>query len=310
MIAAALLLALCIDWVVGWPDALYRRIGHPVTWMGAGIDLCDRWLNREGAPMRVLRGAVAVVLVVGISAGIAAGVAAFVPDGVAGTLILAVLAWPFIAARSLKEHVEAVQTPLGDGDLATARSAVAMIVGRDVDALDASGVARASLESLAENTSDGVVAPLFWGVLLGMPGLVGYKAVNTLDSMIGHRTARHDAFGRVAARLDDLVNLIPARLTALIFAILSARPRQVLHIVWRDAGLHRSPNAGWPEATLAAGLGVRLSGPRAYGATQVEEPWVNPDGRDPTAQDIRLGLGHYQRLLIVLAAGLALLALI
>ena len=312
MIATALVLALCIDWALGWPDTLYRRIGHPVTWMGAGIDLCDRWLNRNGAATRarVGAGAVTVLVVIGISAGLAHIVVALLPGGIAGTVILAVLAWPFLAARSLGDHVGDVHHPLALGDLEAARAAVAKIVGRDVAALDDAGIARASLESLAENTSDGVVAPLVWGAVLGLPGLVGYKAVNTLDSMIGHRTEHHAAFGYVAARLDDLVNLIPARLTAAIYAILSARPRDTLRIVWRDAGLHRSPNAGWPEAALAAALGIRLSGPRVYGETRVEEPWVNAAGRDPGADEVALGLAHYRRLLVVLAAGLALLALI
>ncbi|MCB1376708.1 MAG: cobalamin biosynthesis protein, partial [Rhodobacteraceae bacterium] len=164
---------------------------------------------------------------------------------------------------------------LAENDLVQARQEVAKIVGRKTNALDMQGVSRAALESLAENASDGVVAPLFWGVLFGLPGIAGYKAINTLDSMIGHRTPRHAEFGRVAARLDDLANWLPARLTAGLFALACGRPGQVARILAADARRHRSPNAGWPEAAMAGAVGVRLSGPRIYGAVVAEEPWLN-----------------------------------
>ena len=249
----------------------------------------------------------------GIAGGVGVGMFALgkvLPGGWVGAVVTGVLAWPFLAARSLQTHVAAVEAPLQAGDLAGARDAVAMIVGRDVTALDEAGVARAALESLAENTSDGVVAPLVWGLILGLPGLAAYKAINTLDSMIGHRTARHEAFGWAAARLDDLVNLIPARLTAALYALASGSPIASLRTAVRDAGLHRSPNAGWPEAALAGGLGIRLSGPRVYQDRTAEEPWVNAGGRDPGATEIAVALGVYRRLLAGLALALALLALI
>lgn len=225
-------------------------------------------------------------------------------------LILGVAGWPLIAARSLHEHVKAIAIPLAAGDLAAARIEVSKIVGRDPYLLDAAGVSRAAIESLAENTSDGIVAPLFWGALLGLPGLAAYKAINTLDSMIGHRTERFAAFGWASARLDDLVNLVPARLTALLFALASSRPVAALATTWRDAGNHRSPNAGWPEAAMAGALGVRLSGPRAYEGSVSHEPWVNAGKRDPTAADILAGLALYRRTILLLAAGLGILALV
>jgi adenosylcobinamide-phosphate synthase len=166
------------------------------------------------------------------------------------------------------------------------------------------------MESLAENTSDGIVAPLFWGAVLGLPGIAGYKAINTLDSMIGHRTPRFQAFGWASARIDDLVNLIPARLTGLVFALVSSAPRRALSVMGRDAGLHRSPNAGWPEAAMAAGLGVRLSGPRVYDGHVADEPWVNAGTPDPTAGDLQRGLALYLRAMFVLAAALLVLALV
>jgi adenosylcobinamide-phosphate synthase len=176
--------------------------------------------------------------------------------------------------------------------------------------LDAAGVARASLESLAENTSDGIVAPVFWGLVAGLPGIVAYKAINTLDSMIGHRNERYADFGRAAARLDDLVNLIPARITALLFALVSGRPASVLGVVRRDARHHRSPNAGWPEAAMAATLEVRLSGPRVYEDRIAEEPWLNAEAPDPTAAALASGLVLYRNAMFVMVAILLGLALI
>jgi adenosylcobinamide-phosphate synthase len=203
-----------------------------------------------------------------------------------------------------------VVSPLQANNLAKAQYAVSMIVGRNTAVLDEAGVARAAMESLAENTSDGIVAPLFWGAIFGLPGIVGYKAINTLDSMIGHMTPRFQAFGWASARIDDLVNLIPARLTGVLFALTSARPKTALKVMWRDAGLHRSPNAGWPEAAMAAGLNVRLSGPRVYHGHMADEPWVNGESPDPTAQDLQRGLALYGRVMALLAFGLAILALI
>jgi adenosylcobinamide-phosphate synthase len=166
-----------------------------------------------------------------------------------------------------------------------------MIVGRDPMTLDSAGVARAGLESLGESASDGVVAPVFWGLVFGLPGIAAYKAINTMDSMIGHLSPRHRAFGWAAARLDDVVNLIPARLTAFLFVIAAGRTwRRALAVTWADAGHHRSPNAGWPEAALAGALGIRLSGPRVYDGEVTLEPWVNATGRDPSAIEMQQGL--------------------
>ena len=230
------------------------------------------------------------------------------PQGWAGLLIAGILAWPFIAFRSLADHVRAVARPLAAADLADAQQAVAMIVGRDPERLDEAGVARAALESLAENASDGIVAPIFWGAIFGLPEIVGYKAINTLNSMIGHRTRRHEAFGWAAARIDDVANIIPARLTGLLFAVISGRLRTSVALMLRDAKLHRSPNAGWPEAAMAAALGVRLSGPRVYTDRVADEPWVNAGAPDPTPADLLRGLALYRRAMIALAALLGLLA--
>ena len=223
-------------------------------------------------------------------------------------ILSGLLAWPLLAVRSMHDHVAAVARPLAAGDLVAARAAVAMIVGRDPAGLDAAGMVRAAVESLAENTSDGIVAPVFCGVLFGLPGIAAYKAINTLDSMIGHRTPRHEAFGWASARIDDLANFIPARLTGLVFVAVSTRPRAAVAIMLRDARHHRSPNAGWPEAAMAGALGVRLSGPRVYAGRIAAEPWVNEGAPDPSPADLNRALALYIRSMLVLAVTLAILA--
>lgn len=302
---AAMCIALLIDAVFGWPDAIYRRIGHPVTWLGALIHTLERNLNVDGTNRR-LRGVIAFGVTVGAACLPAIVVSLLVPSGWIGTLITGVLAWPLVAARSMYTHVRAVERPLRAADLPAARHAVSMIVGRDPSRLDSAGVARAGLESLAENTSDGIIAPLFWGAVLGLPGIAAYKAINTLDSMIGHMTPRFQDFGWFSARTDDWVNLPASRLTGLLFALTSGAPRRALQVMLRDAHAHRSPNAGWPEAALAGALNIRLSGPRVYHDHIADEPWLNGDAPDPTPQDVARGLRLYLRAVGLMAALLAL----
>lgn len=306
--AAMMLVALALDLALGWPKSIYDRIGHPVTWLGALITAQERRWN-TGRPLRRARGAGVAALVIGVAALIGLALQLALPANGWGIALGGVLAWPLVAMRSMHDHVAAVLHPLQSGDLPAARHAVSMIVGRDPSQLDTAGVTRAALESLAENTSDGIVAPLFWGAVLGLPGIAAYKAINTLDSMIGHKTARYLEFGWASARIDDLANLIPARLTGLVFALVSGRAGASLHCMWRDARHHRSPNAGWPEAAMAGALAVRLSGPRAYGAQVTQEPWVNAGATDPTPTDLRRGLALYARAIAVLALGLGSLTL-
>jgi len=307
-LAAMMLVAMAIDAVIGWPLVLHARIGHPVTWIGALIGWADRCWNRPGTRRR-WRGAAVALSVIALAALAGAALQAVLPEDWMGVVIGGVLAWPLVALRSMHDHVAEVARPLAAGDLGGARDAVAMIVGRDPARLDGAGVARAALESLAENTSDGITAPLFWGVVAGLPGIAAYKAINTLDSMIGHRTPRHEAFGWAAARIDDIANLLPARLTGLIFALVSGRPRAALACMGRDARHHRSPNAGWPEAAMAGALGRRLSGPRIYGERVAEEPWVNGAAPDPGPGDLGRGLALYRRAMWALAALIGALAL-
>jgi adenosylcobinamide-phosphate synthase len=306
----AMLIALLIDAALGWPDAIYCRIGHPVTWIGALITRLDKSLNIIGTNHR-MRGVLAFAITV--FAAVLGPVILWlvIPQGWVGAILTGVLAWPLVAARSMYSHVRAVDLPLTEGDLDKARFAVSMIVGRDPSQLDQAGVARASLESLAENSSDGIIAPLFWGAVLGLPGIAAYKAINTLDSMIGHKTERFQDFGWFSARTDDWVNLPASRLTGLLFALSSNAPRRALRVMWRDAAAHRSPNAGWPESALAGALNIRLSGPRIYHDHIAQEPWLNEEAPDPTPADLSRGLSLYLRAMglmgLLLAAGAALL---
>ncbi|AWB19794.1 cobalamin biosynthesis protein CobD [Methylobacterium currus] len=316
-----LVLALAVEAVLGYPDRLYRLAGHPVTWIGALIAVLDRGLNREAdSPARRRTAGILALLLVLAATGLAAfslalacGEFGLLP----GMVLCAVLAASLPAQRSLHDHVAQVAKDLDRDGLPGGRNAVAMIVGRNPETLDEAALCRAAIESLAENFSDGIVAPAFWLGAGGLPGGALYKAINTADSMIGHRTPRHEAFGWAAARLDDLVNLPASRLTAgLIIAAAAlspgASPREALAAVRRDAGRHRSPNAGWPEAAMAGALGLRLAGPRVYGTTRVEDAWMGSGRADANAADIRRALVLYRRacgLLWGLAAALACLAL-
>ncbi|MEM1051103.1 MAG: adenosylcobinamide-phosphate synthase CbiB [Pseudomonadota bacterium] len=301
-----ILAALTIEAAMGWPDWLDRRIGHPVRWFGWLVTKLERATNRVSLSRLVrigLGGLVTLSLVI-LAVAVAWAAAELIPDGPIGFAISAVIASTLIATRSLYDHVAEVQRVFSADDLAPAREALSRIVGRETANLDEAAIARAAIESLAENTSDGVTAPIFWGVIFGLPGLFAYKAINTLDSMIGHHSERYEAFGKVAARLDDLVNLIPARLTGILFG-LCAWSAQSISVMLRDAKYHRSPNAGWPESAMAGALGVRLSGPRAYSAETSEEPWLNAEAPDPMMADLSRALRLYRLTMVSLVMILA-----
>lgn len=298
-----LLATLVVEAAFGYPQRLYALIGHPVTWLGALISWLDRGLNREGASFAARKAAGIVALLVLLTVTLAAALALTALCrmlGPLGLLPLALLASTLLAQRSLFEHVARVAEGLERGGLSEGRKAVSMIVGRNPESLDEAGVSRAAIESLSENFSDGVVAPAFWLGVAGLPGIALYKAINTADSMIGHKTPRHLAFGWAAARLDDLVNLPASRLTALLLVAAAALDREAdagnaWRAVRRDARRHRSPNAGWPEAAMAGALGLRLAGPRIYGEVVVEDGWMGDGRAEATAADIRRALRLYGR---------------
>ncbi len=317
---AILFLGTAIDRLVGDPDWLWRRVPHPVVLVGRVIDRLDRILNRPrlGESARWRNGIIAAGLLVGgaLFAGLLLSTI-FASLGLLGALLEALVLAVFLAQKSLIDHVRAVERALGEKGLEAGRRAVAMIVGRDPDGLDKAGVCRAAIESLAENASDGVVAPFLWYLVLGLPGLLAYKAVNTADSMIGHMNDRYRAFGWASAKLDDWMNWPAARLTALLIALSAgmrdrklAQFRAALSAARRDAPLHRSPNAGWPEAAMAAALGLSLGGPRRYGNLEVEAPMLNPAGRRGVRPaDIAAAIGLFRTAANLLLAFAALLFL-
>jgi adenosylcobinamide-phosphate synthase len=302
--AALLAAAMILDALLGEPRWLWSRVPHPAVVMGRLIGWADRRCN--AGRHRKARG---VALVAGLVA-LAAAIGMLIATLPGGAILTVLLTAALLAQRSLVDHVQAV----GDGlrlSLASGRDAVAKIVGRDTRDMDRPAVARAAIESAAENFSDGVIAPLFWFALAGLPGLLVYKIVNTADSMIGYRTPRHAEFGWAAARLDDVLNWVPARLSAILIATAHLR-FDIAATVRRDAPLHRSPNAGWPEAAMAACLDLSLAGPRSYGGTVRDFPWVNPQGRrDIGAPDIDAAVRALWRswaamLALVLAAAIIL----
>jgi adenosylcobinamide-phosphate synthase len=315
-----LLAALTIEAAFGYPEPLYRAIRHPVVWLGALIAGLDRALNLERFDEGARRwlGVVALVLVLEAVACVTLPLALALGSIRGGWLVAALLAATLLSQRSLHRHVGDVARALEAEGLEAGRRAVAKIVGRDPQSLDQAGVCRAAIESLAENLSDGVVAPAFWAALGGLPAMALYKAINTADSMIGHRSARYRAFGWAAARLDDLVNWPAARLTSFLLLLAATtlpqgRPGDAWRAIWRDARRHRSPNAGWCEAAMAGALGLRLAGPRLYGGERIPDAWMGEGRAEATPDDIRRALQLYRRaclaLWILLAAGAAALAL-
>jgi adenosylcobinamide-phosphate synthase len=275
-----------LEAIAGYPDALHRRLPHPVAWIGGLISALEAWLNRPAFSevARRLLGVATLVILIVVSGGGGWLIARF-----GGPWAVALVGALGLAQRNLFDHVRAVARPLRAGDLDSARAAVGRIVGRDVERLDADGVATAAIESLAESFCDGVVAPIFWFVACGLPGLFIYKAVNTADSLIGHREQRWRSFGWASARFDDVLNLIPARLSGILIATAGDRGWRVM---LRDAGKHASPNAGWPEAAMAGALGVQLGGVAWYDGVASERPTMG-DGAPARAADLDHALRIY-----------------
>jgi adenosylcobinamide-phosphate synthase len=309
-------LALFIERLFGYPKPLHDKIGHPVEWIGAVLAKLEALLyDPEAEPpqarLRGLAALLALLLIVAVPAVIATSI---LSTFTFGWVIEALIATTLIAQHSLYEHVSAVGKGL-DTSLPEGRKAVAKIVGRDPAALDESGVVKGALESLAENASDGIVAPVLCYALLGLPGIVAYKAINTADSMIGHKSERYIYFGWAAARLDDLINLPASRLTGLLIAASAAwndkeRGKIAMQAMWRDAPKHQSPNAGWPESALAASLGVKFGGLRSYNGSPVNLPWMGEGRETLNRDDIRKGLRLYgtsMTFLLCLVAACALL---
>lgn len=309
MVEPAALCALALDALLGWPAALHARLGHPVGLFATIIAWCeDAWNRPEwGDRRRRQLGGATVLLLVGLVGGGCWALQVLVHRvfGANGWWVEAVLAWPALAQRSLYDHVRRVADALRGGDRQGARRAVAMIVGRDVAGLDETGIARAAIESLAESFCDGVAAPLFWLLAGGLPGVWIYKAINTADSLIGHREERWRAFGWAAARTDDALNLIPARIAGALVCLAGGGGWRTM---MRDARRHASPNAGWTEAAMAGALELRLAGPVAYDGAAQAKDWLGEGSDTATAEDIFRALQVYLRacvLLWLIAGGFA-----
>ncbi len=292
-----LLAALILDAILGDPPLLWRALPHPVALIGRLVGALDKKLNRDWRSRRdrQIRGALFAGGMTLVAVGLGWGVTELRRQWSFGWVLEALLVWTLIAQQSLYLHVRAVARGLDRTGLAGGRQAVAKIVGRDPDSLDDYGVARAAIESCAENFADGVVAPVFWYLLFGFPGLLAYKTVNTMDSMVGYRDAHYRDFGMVAARLDDAMNLLPARLAAFLLTVAAlfvprGRPLAAWRVMWRDHRHHASPNSGWPEAAMAGGLGLALAGPRRYAGHAVEEKWIGDGRARATVPDIRKSL--------------------
>ena len=297
---------LAVDAWFGDMPAIFAWIPHPMALAGRAVAYLDRKLNRaiRSDASRRVRGVIAVVLLVGGAAALGFAIAQMCRGSLAGAAVEILLIAILVAQRSLFEHVADVARALADGGLAAGRDAVRHIVGRDATSLDMHGVARAAIESLAENFSDGVVAPVFWYLVLGLPGLFAYKMANTLDSMVGHRTPHYRAFGWAAARFDDLANLVPARISGLLIAAAAlfargGRPARALAIMLRDGSKHRSPNAGWPEGAMAGALGLALAGPRRYADGVVADPWVGEGTARAAPADIARALVLYKHACLI-----------
>lgn len=302
MFVTLVFLALLIEAAVGYPGWLVHSIGHPVTWMGGLIGFLDNTLNHErmSCASRRAVGLISLFIVIGITGGVAYVLERSLLRLPLGVVFAAFAASTLLAQRSLHAHVEEVARALEREGLAAGRKAVSHIVGRDPQALDEAAVARAAIESLAENFSDGVVAPVLWLAIGGIAGAAVYKAINTADSMIGHRTRRHEAFGWAAARLDDLVNLPASRLSTLLLTAAAATTSgasaaRAWRAVTRDASRHRSPNAGYPEAAMAGALDLALAGPRVYAGIWVGDAVMGHGRRAATAADIRRALVLFRR---------------
>ncbi len=300
------LAAAAAEAALGYPARLHATIPHPVAWVARQIHALDRELNR-GGPLRQRLGGVLTLVVVAATAGALGLFLDLMLQGSWwGLALTAVIGSLGLAGRSLYTHVVVVTRALAKDDLPAARLAVGAIVGRDVDSLDPEGVAAAALESLAESFNDGVVAPLFWFLVGGLAGLFAYKAVNTADSLIGHKEPPYLHFGWASARTDDLLNLIPARLAgvALVLAGLGGpRIRRAWKVMRRDARKHASPNSGWPEAAMAGALAIELGGPAAYDGVVHERPTFG-DGPRPTRLDLERGVRLYLRACSILVAAL------
>ena len=294
------LLALAMDAIIGDPNWLYRKIPHPIAAIGCMMNQLDLFLNRPQVknPTKKILGVLFIIIALSVAGIIGWGMQTGLKLMEFGQLLEAILVSIFLAQNSLYKHVRNVAQALVSDGLDAARLSVSHIVGRDPATLDDSGVCRASIESLSENFSDGVIAPVFWYLIAGIPGILMYKTLNTADSMVGHLSPKYRYFGWASAKLDDVANFIPARLTALLIfltalIIPSTKGFKSLRSCLTYANRHRSTNAGWPEAAMAGALDIRIAGPRVYNGIVINDPWMGDGNPNLRTNDINRALKLY-----------------
>ena len=301
-IALIIFFSVCIDIFFGWPKVLINSIGHPIIWVGKLINFLDLLLNKDSfnPSFRYFFGILTLLTTTILCVFLAISIVNYTNHYKYNFLFLIVLIWPFIAINSMYSHIKDIIDDLERGNIKAARFSTSKIVSRDTESLSEKELIRASLESLSENTSDGIIAPIFWALLFGLPGIVAYKVVNTLDSMIGYKNHKYNYFGWASAKLDDLINYFPARITSILFLIFSKNVLSNFKNLLIDAPKHKSPNAGWPEAAFAYTINVRLSGPRVYDGLTYNEKWVNEYGLEPKLIHLKQSLILFKKVIILL----------
>jgi len=305
-------LALFIDVVIGWPNKLFIIIGHPVTWIGKAINALEKTLNRHHFSM-IQKRTLGILMIAFLALPImifSIFLESFLNELQFYVIIQAILIWPFLAVRSLYSHVDDILRELNKDNLGSARLALSKIVGREVKNLDEEQICKASIESLSESTSDGVIAPIFWALVFGFPGIAVYKVVNTLDSMVGYKNERFEDFGWASARLDDFINWIPARLTAILISSLTATPLNTFLFAYKNSNASASPNAGWPQSAMAYALKIRLMGQKTYNDLVIDQVTINQYASSPKKQNLCEALYFYKKTIILMIIILTILGLV
>ena len=303
--------AMLIDIALGWPNVLFKLVGHPVTWLSKIINLLDVNLNNPSYSdnAKRLNGCIALLICIVLISIIFMTIQKILADVPFGIFITMILMWPLIAINSMHKHIRNILKDFNNNKIKSIRKSVSKIVGRNTLKLNKISLIRASIESLGENTSDGIIAPVFWALIFGLPGIALYKTINTLDSMIGYKNTQYKDFGWASARLDDFVNIIPSRITGFLYAAVSKKFLFTMIVMIKDGNKHTSPNAGYPEAALAGALNVSLSGPRVYNNFTRHDQWLNETGLPPSIEDLKKALKMYENIMILIVS-LAILFLV
>ncbi len=297
-----LLTALILEIYLDWPQVFYKYLKHPIIWIGSIIKIFDNLLNKDSYSFNLKKsfGFLTVLITIFLGLIFYELVSKFFENFFLAEIFYIFIIWSFMCTKSLYSHIKEIENNLNDNNLLKAKKSLSKVVGRDTKYLSKNDIIRASLESLSESTSDGIVAPIFWYFIFGIPGLIIFKIVSTLDSMIGYKSKKYQAFGYASAKLDDILNFIPSRLTGLIFVILSSKPKYTFSIMINNANKLSSPNAGWPESAFSGALSIRLGGPKTYSNHSNSDKWLNEECKDPTLKDFQEGLKLYKKTIFLL----------